>query len=93
MTRKEAKVAFIEELKYILNTKLASKEVNFKFIDRIFNDHEEQLKANDEEINRLKKAMKEFVDSCENGEFEIKYTYSKFKELLKEIRFGWEDEN
>ena len=54
MTREEAKDAFLEELKYILNTKSVSKEVNFKFIDKIFNGHETQLKAKDEEIEKLK---------------------------------------
>lgn len=53
-------------------------------IDQIFNDHEAQLKAKDEEIEGLKEAMQEFVNRCEKGEVRSKYTYSKFKELLKE---------
>lgn len=45
-----------------------------------------QLKGKDEEIERLKEAMQEFVNRCEKGEVRSKYTYSKFKELLKDSK-------
>ena len=59
-------------------------DILVEVINQIYNDHEEQLKAKDEEIERMKEAMQEFVNRCEKGEVRSKYTYSKFKELLKE---------
>lgn len=34
-------------------------------------------------VERLRDAMQEFVDRCERGEVRSKYTYDKFKRLLK----------
>lgn len=42
------------------------------------------VKEKDEEIERLKEAMQEFVSRAEKGEVRSSYTYSKFKELLKD---------
>ena len=53
-------------------------------IDQIFDEHEAQLKAKNDENDRLKEAMQEFVSRVEKGEVRSSYTYSKFKELLKD---------
>ena len=40
------------------------------------------FKERDDEIERLREAMQEFVDRCDRGEVLSKYTYAKFKRLL-----------
>lgn len=45
----------------------------------------EAIKLKDDEIERVKEAMQEFVNRCEKGEaIRSRYTYYKFKELLKD---------
>ena len=45
----------------------------------------EAIKLKDEEIERVKEAMQEFVNRCEKGEaIRSRNTYYKFKELLKD---------
>ena len=42
-----------------------------------------ELAWRDAEIKQLREAIQEFVDRCERGEVRSKYTYNKFKELLR----------
>ena len=53
-------------------------------LDEAIAEHEAQLKAKDEENEKLKEAMQEFVSRVEKGEVRSSYTYSKFKELLND---------
>jgi hypothetical protein len=39
-------------------------------------------------IKPLTEAMQEFVDRCDRGEIRSKYTYTKFKEILKSFGDG-----
>ena len=78
-----------EKLKIRMSVIVDGKHINSlkkadEVIDKIFDEHEAQLKAKDEENERLKEAMQEFVSRVEKGEVRSSYTYSKFKELLKD---------
>ena len=52
------------------------------FIDQIYNDHEEQLKAKDEEIERLK----EHITHLQNVYMKLDGKYLKLKTELEELK-------
>ena len=44
---------------------------------------EKALAREQEKNQQLREAMQEFVDRCDRGEVRSRYTYNKFKDLLK----------
>ena len=63
---------------------LERQDMIIKCLNIDLDNKEKLLKAKDEENERLKEAMQEFVSRVEKGEVRSSYTYSKFKELLKD---------
>ena len=88
MTREKAKELFKKAsdfaVHYFDHTDVVSLCQVDLILNEILDEHEAQLKAKDEENERLKEAMQEFVSRVEKGEVRSSYTYSKFKELLKD---------
>ena len=57
----------------------------FKGANALMDEVIERGGAENEKYKPLVDAMQEFVDRCERGEIRSKYTYTKFKELLKGV--------
>ena len=49
-------------------------------VDRLFDEHEEQLKAKAEEIERLKKLVNDFNNTYSVGDFDFESYYAMLKE-------------
>ena len=70
MTREEATRKIRMTPEYHYDGVYSHTETNvYEIIDQIFNDHEAQLKAKDEEIERLKVEISQ-MKCCENCEFQ-----------------------
>ena len=82
MTREEAKDKMLTESVQYKNglRTVALRKIN-KFIDKIFDEHEEQLKAKDKEIERLNSIV-ELLDISSSGFHDL---YTDYKRLARSI--------
>lgn len=77
MTREK----FIEELNF--NCKVDGKEVWLNImpcLEKLLDEHEVQLKAKDEEIERLKKLVNYFNNTYSVGDFDFESYYAMLKD-------------
>ena len=77
-------VSFIDQIFNDHDAIVKAKDEEIRRLNNLYADTIKDLGDALLEIERMKEAMQEFVNRCEKGEVRSKYTYSKFKELLKD---------